>query len=118
MQEMLESRSGEHEESRRRLGITRELFWYMQTSLGEIAIMYLETEDQAHGQVAVNMAASPLPFDRWFRQQLMELHGVDVTYLRPKFSSELVFEWYSRAGKRRLFYVRKRGKQDTHPSSF
>jgi hypothetical protein len=95
MQEILESRNGEHEESRRCLGITRELVWFVQTSLGEMAIVYLETEDQEREQVVVNMAASPLPFDRWFRQQLVELLGVDVTHSSPRSSSELVFEWYS-----------------------
>ena len=95
MQEMLESRSGEYKESRRRLGITREMVWYVQTPLGEMAIMYLETKGQEQGQVAVNMADSPLPFDHWFRQQLVELHGVDVTPSSPRSISELVFEWYA-----------------------
>lgn len=93
-QEVLESRCSEYQESRLRLGITRELVWYVQTSQGEMAIMYLETESQEAGQVVANMAASSLPFDRWFRQQLVELHNLDVTQGSPKSTCELVFEWY------------------------
>jgi len=93
-QEMLESRCSEYQESRRRLGITRELVWYVQTSQGEMAIMYLETESQEAGQVVANMAASSLPFDRWFGQQLMGLHGLDVTQRSLKSTCELVFEWH------------------------
>ncbi len=94
IQEMLESRCSEYQESRRRLGVTRELVWYVQTSQGETAIMYLETESQEAEQVVMNMTTSPLPFDRWFRQQLVELHGLDVTQRSPKFTRELVFEWH------------------------
>ncbi len=91
-QELSGSRRPEYEESRRRLGITRECVWVAQILQGEIAIVYLEAEELA--QVILQLAASDLPFDRWFRQQLQEVHGLDVT--QPKVvapSTEVIFDW-------------------------
>ncbi len=40
---------------------------------GEIAMVHLEAEELA--QVIPQWAASGLPFDRWFGQQLKEVYG-------------------------------------------
>ena len=91
-QELPGSRRPEYEESRRRLGITRECVWVAQILQGEIAIVHLEAEEPE--QVILQLAASDLPFDRWFRQQLQEVHGLDVT--QPKVvapSTEVIFDW-------------------------
>ena len=90
-QELLGSRRGEYEESRRRLGITRELAWFTQVSREEWAILYLEACDAAH--VLARLAASEVPFDRWYRQQIAQLHGLDVARAAAWPASELVFEW-------------------------
>lgn len=93
-QELSGSRCPEHEESRRRLGITRECVWVAQILQGEIAIVHLEAKEPE--RVFQQLAASDLPFDRWFRQQLMEFHGFDVTH--PKVvapSTEVIFDWQS-----------------------
>jgi len=91
-QELSGSRRPEYEGSRRRLGITRECVWVAQILQGEIAIVYLEAEELA--QVILQLAVSDLPFDRWFRQQLQEAHGLDVTQpqaVTP--STEVIFDW-------------------------
>lgn len=91
-QELSGSRRPEYEESRRRLGITRECVWVSQILQGEIAIVHLEAKEPE--QVFQQLAASDLPFDRWFRQQLQEVHGLDVT--QPKVvapSTEVIFDW-------------------------
>lgn len=91
LQEMLESRQGEHEESRRLLGITRELVWLVQTQQRDVAITYLEADDPR--QVLTQLAASNLPFDRWFREQLQEFHGLDLAQSPLRLPAEQIFEW-------------------------
>ena len=90
-QELLESRYWEYEESRQRLGITREVTCFAQTVQGEMAIVYLETDHPE--QVFPGLAESDLPFDSWLRQQLLELHGLDVARLPHGLTHELIFTW-------------------------
>jgi hypothetical protein len=88
------SRRCQYEESRQRLGITKELAWLHappQPPQGEIVVVCLEAEHPQ--QVLSQLAASDLSFDRWFRQQLLELHGLDVTQAPPGLANELVFVW-------------------------
>ena len=90
-QALLGSRLCEYEESRQRLGITKELIWLAQTLQGDMAIMYLEAEHPE--QMLPQLAASDLPFDRWLRQQLLELHCLDVTQPKAGLANELIFVW-------------------------
>ena len=88
------SRRCQYEESRQRLGITRELAWLhtpLQALQGEVVVVCLEVEHPE--QVLPQLAASDLPFDRWFRQQLLELHGLDIAEAPPGPANELVFVW-------------------------
>ena len=85
------SRHGEYEESRRRLGITKELVWFAQTPLGEIAMVYLETAQPE--RVIPQLMEPTAPFDHWYRQQLLELHDADVSQLPLRPLSELIFVW-------------------------
>ncbi len=90
-QELLESRRCEYEESRRCLGITKEAQWLTRVAQGEMAIVYLEVE---HPELVFpTLAASPLPFDHWFRQKMRELHGFDVAVPPPWLSNELIYVW-------------------------
>jgi len=90
-QELQESRYWEYEESRLRLGITKEVTWFAQAVQGEIAIVWLEAEYPE--RLFLGLAASDLPFDGWLRQQLLELHGLDVTKLPHDPTHELIFTW-------------------------
>jgi hypothetical protein len=90
-QELAGSRHGEYEWSRQRLGITKECIWFAQMPQGEMAIVYLEMEHPE--RVIVQLAISALPFDRWFRSQLLELHGVDVSQMLSTPCSEVLFLW-------------------------
>lgn len=90
-QEMEGTRRGEYELSRQRLGITKECIWFAQIPQGEMAIVYLEME---HPELVIaQLATSSLPFDRWFRSQLLDLHGFDVSQLLSKPCSEVIFLW-------------------------
>ena len=90
-QELQESRHCEYEESRLRLGITRESTWFAQTAQGEMAIVCLEADHPE--QVFSGLAASALPFDNWFRQQLLEFHGFEVAKQPHGPFHELIFTW-------------------------
>lgn len=97
-QELSGSRRQAYETSRRRLGITREQLVLIETAFGSAAVTTLEAPDvdRALGQII----ASKLPFDRWYREQVRELHGINLagyeqflqqTPLPP--NQELIFEW-------------------------
>ena len=90
-QELLESRRCEYEESRRRLGISREVTWFVQTAQGEMAIVSMEADHPE--QVLLTLATSELPFDDWLRQQLVELHGLEVVKRPHGLVCELIFSW-------------------------
>jgi len=97
-QELCGFRRKPYEASRQQLGITRERLALVETAYGSTAVTTLEAPDvaQALGQII----ASILPFDVWYREKLLELHGVNLagyeqfaqpTSLPP--NQELLFEW-------------------------
>lgn len=69
-------RSADYAASRRRHGITREAVWIQESPDGDRAVVYLEADDleRAFGSVAT----SEEPFDRWFREYALDVHGVDL----------------------------------------
>jgi len=97
-QELAGSRRQMYEASRQRLGITRERLALVETAFGSAAVTTLEAHNM--GQALDQIIASNLPFDRWYREQVQELHGVNLAgyevFLRPAPPSEnqeLLFEW-------------------------
>ena len=97
-QELCGFRQKPYEASRQRLGITRERLALVETAFGATAVTTLEAPDvaQALGQII----SSVFPFDVWYREKLLELHGVNLagyeqfaqpTPLPP--NQELLFEW-------------------------
>jgi len=75
-QELIGSRRLPYEASRQRLGISREQLALVDTAFGSTSVTTLEAPDvaQALGQII----ASDFPFDAWYREQLHELHGVNL----------------------------------------
>jgi hypothetical protein len=97
-QELSGSRRQMYEASRQRLGITRERLALVETAFGAAAVTTLEAPDvdRALGQII----ASKLPFDCWYREQVRELHGINLAgyeqFLQqapPPPNQELIFEW-------------------------
>ena len=64
---------------------------YQQTPQDDFAVVYLEAADL--GRMFQGMATSQDPYDVWFRQQMLDIHGWDVTRPLPGPLPELVFEW-------------------------
>ncbi|MDQ4036794.1 MAG: hypothetical protein M3313_00200 [Actinomycetota bacterium] len=69
-------RNGAYEESRKRLGITREAVWIQATPQGDVAVVYVESDDVEAAYK--DMAVSQEPFDRWFRDHVLDVHGIDM----------------------------------------
>jgi hypothetical protein len=77
LDEMLVERRSEYEAALRRAGITRQAIWHQATPDGTIAVVYVEGDDPAAG--VAQFSSSDEPLNTWFRQQMMEVHGVDIS---------------------------------------
>lgn len=76
-QEMRGSRRRQYEESRRALGIVREEARLVPTPQGSMAVINIAAPDLA--EALRRLATSQRPFDCWFRHNVLEIHGLDLT---------------------------------------
>ncbi|MBN1313952.1 MAG: hypothetical protein JXA42_00725 [Anaerolineales bacterium] len=97
-QEISGSRQQMYITSRRRLGITHERLALVETTFGSTAVTTLEALDV--GKVLSQIISSNQPFDRWYRERVLELHGINlagyekfVQPVPPPQDQELLFEW-------------------------
>ncbi|MBI1878424.1 MAG: hypothetical protein HYR94_09390 [Chloroflexi bacterium] len=86
-QELMTSRYGEYEELRRRLGITEEQVWLAETLAAAVVVIKIEARQPE--QLIDQLASADRPFDRWLREQLLVLQGVDLTRLYL----DLILDW-------------------------
>ena len=84
-------RSDEHAASRRRAGITVERAWLHETPMGPLVVVYVEGEDL--GSFFKRAAESDDPFDRWFIEQIGQIHGIDPS--QPPPDAEQIFDWHA-----------------------
>src|SRR5512138_3730053 len=96
-QEIAGSRRLMYEASRLRLGITRERLALIETAFGSAAVNTLEADDV--GRTLSEILTSDLAFDHWYREQIQQVHGVNLAQYEvfsqqalPE-NQELVFEW-------------------------
>ena len=87
--EMKGPRKEEHAASRRRLGIAREQAFHTSTPQGDFVIVYLEGKDA--GTAMQRMAESNDAYDKWFTEQITDVHGLDLTKPLPK--NEELLHW-------------------------
>ncbi len=83
----------QYRESRRRLGVTLERVYLMDTPMGSFAIAYIEGRDDFATMMG-NMVRSDLPFDREFVRRVGEVHGFDPSQPPPGPPPEVVAEWW------------------------
>lgn len=69
-------RRRDFEEQQRRLGLVRHRVWLHETPEGPVALVVQEGEDPDRARAI--LATSTHPFDAWFREQIKELHGIDL----------------------------------------
>ena len=95
LQEVLDALSGRlqpaFEESRRRVGITRESVWIVSTVVGDVAVGFFEADDP---NAIASLQYTDDPFDRWFEEQLSDIL-VPSRSDEPPPPSRLIsgFEW-------------------------
>jgi hypothetical protein len=92
-QEVNGPRSAEAAEFYRRHGVTRETWHMQETAVGHWVIAVTEIADAE--PAAREYAASELPFDRWFKDQVHHLTGInpDQDPLGPP--TEQIFDCHS-----------------------
>jgi hypothetical protein len=61
----------------KRVGISKETWHLQKTPMGSFVVVHFESEDPAKGfQI---LAESKNPFDVWFKQQVLQVSGADLS---------------------------------------
>lgn len=84
-------RRSEFEESQRRLGVTRENWYIQETPQGDTLVVYMEAANPVG--VLQGIAASQEPFERWFKEKVLEINGMDLNQPPPGPPAEVILEW-------------------------
>lgn len=79
--EAFETRRDEHTESRRALGITRELVTLIHTPQGDVVGVYLEGDDPVEGNR--RFAESRSRYDVWFKDRCKEIFPPEIDFNQP-----------------------------------
>jgi len=75
--EMKGPRKAEYEESRRRMGITKEVVSLQSTPQGDVVVVFLEAGDPAN--VVAKYLSSDAAFDKWFADTVLKgVHGISA----------------------------------------
>jgi len=90
-QETLGTMAEGHDALNQRAGVTRELAWLQQTPEGDMAIIFMEVSRP--DQLFAELATSDDPYAAWFRQQTLDIHGLDLTQIADAPMPELAFNW-------------------------
>jgi hypothetical protein len=89
--EMTGPRREEHARSRKRMGVSREVASLMQTPQGDFVCLFHEADDLA--KAFRTLATSEDPYDVWFREQLVALHGLTAEMLQGPPPATLHFDY-------------------------
>ena len=81
LKEMEGSRREEYEAALKEAGITRQAIWHQDTPQGTVAVVYVQV-DSPEG--VAQFGSSDQPFNTWFRDQMKEVHGVDISQSAPQ----------------------------------
>ena len=82
LDEMLGARRDDYEAALREAGITRHAIWHQETPNGTVAVVYVEGDDPA--DAIAQFGASDQPLNAWFRDQMQEVHGIDISQGAPR----------------------------------
>jgi hypothetical protein len=77
--------------SERKIGITKELWFFQQTPNGDLVVAYMESAD--FGKALGMFAQSQEEFDVWFKERLANATGVDLNNPPPGPLSELLSQY-------------------------
>lgn len=90
VQEMIGPRWSEFEESRRRMGLTREVVSLQQTPEGDYAVVCLEGDDPS--SVPGQYLNSDEPFDRWFAETIL-IGTIAMDASQPLPENQVFVDW-------------------------
>ncbi len=85
------SRRAGYEETWRRFGVRAERIWHQVTPQGTVAVVYLELDDPA--RLFGGLATSDDAFVVWFREQILAIHGLDLSQPPSGPPNEQLHEW-------------------------
>jgi hypothetical protein len=87
MDEMDGPRRDEYQSAWRNAGVTRHAVWQQQTADGTVDIVFMEADDIS--AALQDISRSDEPFHRWFRERVLDVHGVDLTSQTPPQSEQI-----------------------------
>jgi hypothetical protein len=76
MRELEEDRKKDYDQSERRIGITKEVWYLAHAPGGDQLVAYMETAD--FGRALSMFSASQDEFDLWFKRRLADSTGLDL----------------------------------------
>ena len=91
-------RRWDFEDQQRRLGLVRHRVWLQETSEGPVALVVQEGADPERARAI--LASSTHAFDVWFKERVMELHGIDLSEPPDVSSITLYVDYLHQAGRR------------------
>jgi len=94
--EMNGPRRAEHHASRRRMGLSREVASLMQTPQGDFVCLF--HEGASLERAFRTLATSSDPYDEWFRQNLIEIHGLTPEMLQGPPPAKVYVDYSPEAG--------------------
>lgn len=87
VEEMNGPRKEEYEAAWKEFGVTRHAIWHQQTPDGTVAVVFVEADDVPAAMQGI--ATSDDPFSQWFRDQVKDVHGIDLTSGPPPQSEQI-----------------------------
>ena len=92
MRELDGPRKGEFDQSERRIGIGKELWYLASLPGGDQLVGYMEAADFTHA--VGQFSASQDAFDLWFKKRMAEVTGVDLNNIPPGFAPPELLSHY------------------------
>jgi hypothetical protein len=87
MDTMAGPRREEYQSAWKNAGFTRHAVWQQQTADGTVDVVYLEADDMPAAMQ--DITSSDEPFQRWFRERVLDVHGIDLTSQGPPQSEQI-----------------------------
>jgi Family of unknown function (DUF6176) len=88
MRELEQERKADYDQSERRIGITKEVWYLARAPGGDQLVGYMETSD--FGKALSLFSASRDEFDMWFKRRLADSTGLDLNNPPPMQLPELL----------------------------
>ena len=83
MRELDTQRMAEYDRSERRIGISKEVWFLASLPSGDQLVGYMEAQD--FGRAVGEFGASQDAFDRWFKERMLAVTGVDFNNIPADF---------------------------------